>query len=541
MRTRRWLPAHVRGTPPFWVSGFLVYRVMAGAVLATLALAAPAQAAKQCAEPGAAWERATPAEAGMDAAKLQDAIDYGTSQASFAVRVYRNGCLVGEDRAAAVNSSQQFESWSMAKSVTSLIFGRAMAKGLISPDDPVGSLVPEADATHGAITARDVLTMTSGLHWNGLRDYNIVTMPDRIRDALTLPADHKPGTYFEYAQSPVSLLAETIGRSAGEDVQAFAQRDLMDPLGIPASSWHWTRDPAGHVGGFYGVNMRPDDFGRLGELMRRGGAWKGQQLIARRYMREALTPTATNGCYGWLIWLNAGSPCVGPRVQDRPIEDGREFPDLPADMYRFAGLFGQLVTIFPSQGILVVRTGQDPGLAFSGGADWEHVLYQKVLGSVTDQTITPPGPAPASPADRANSDAGFQDALQHPDEYRQGAVQDPLPAAGPARARAAQLRLAVPRASRAGVVTVGLFCPKAWPGQPGAACAGRATLTGARRALAYRVGPGTATLLRFTLTRRPLRALRRSGRATLTAAAVNRDAAGGTRAAIGVSVARPRR
>ena len=51
---------------------------MAGAVLATLALAAPAQAAKQCAEPAAAWERATPAEAGMDAAKLQDAIDYGT-------------------------------------------------------------------------------------------------------------------------------------------------------------------------------------------------------------------------------------------------------------------------------------------------------------------------------------------------------------------------------------------------------------------------------------------------------------------------------
>ena len=44
-----------------------------------------------------------------------------------------------------MNRDQQFESWSMAKSVTSLIFGRAMKLGLISPDDPVGSLVPEAD------------------------------------------------------------------------------------------------------------------------------------------------------------------------------------------------------------------------------------------------------------------------------------------------------------------------------------------------------------------------------------------------------------
>ena len=56
--------------------------------------AAPAFAAKSCPEPEADWQRATPAEAGMDAAKLQDAMDYGSTQLSFAVRVYRRGCLV---------------------------------------------------------------------------------------------------------------------------------------------------------------------------------------------------------------------------------------------------------------------------------------------------------------------------------------------------------------------------------------------------------------------------------------------------------------
>ena len=61
------------------------------------------------------------------------------------MRVYRHGCLVGEDRPADANRDQQYESYSMAKSVTSLIFGRAMTLGLISPEDPVGSLVPEAD------------------------------------------------------------------------------------------------------------------------------------------------------------------------------------------------------------------------------------------------------------------------------------------------------------------------------------------------------------------------------------------------------------
>ena len=118
---------------------------------------------------------------------------------------------MGEDRLAHQNRNEKYESWSMAKSVTSLIFGRAMTMRLISPEDPVGSLVPEADGPHGAITARDLLTMTSGLRWNGFRDYNVFTKRDRVHDALTLEIAHPPGTYFEYAQSPVALLAEADG------------------------------------------------------------------------------------------------------------------------------------------------------------------------------------------------------------------------------------------------------------------------------------------------------------------------------------------
>ena len=173
----------------------------------------------------------------MDAAKLQDALDYGTANLGFAVRVYRWGCLVGEDRAAPANRDTRFESWSMAKSVTSLVYGRAMSMGFVSPQDPVGSLVPEADQAHGALTLLNLLTQSSGLLWNGLRDYNVFTNNrDRLRDALTLPPVHKPGTYFEYAQSPVALLSEATARGTGEDFVAFAQRELMGPLGIKAGA-----------------------------------------------------------------------------------------------------------------------------------------------------------------------------------------------------------------------------------------------------------------------------------------------------------------
>ena len=136
-------------------------------MLCVVLVAAPAaQAAKTCSEPGRAGSARPPPRPGWSrGAAGRDRLrqlDLG-----FAIRVYRHGCLVGEDRLAALNRDQRYESWSMAKSVTSMMFGRAMTLGLISPDDPVGSLVPEADEPHGEISMRDLLTMTSGLGGTG--------------------------------------------------------------------------------------------------------------------------------------------------------------------------------------------------------------------------------------------------------------------------------------------------------------------------------------------------------------------------------------
>jgi CubicO group peptidase (beta-lactamase class C family) len=330
--------ARVCVVPWGWrVTGALVATAVAVALLPAAASGAVRCAPPQGAGPGA-WERATPAEAGMDGARLQAALDYGTANLGFALRVYRRGCLVGRDRLAPVNQSQRFESWSMAKSATAILFARAMTLGLISPGDPVGSLVGRASQAHGRITAHDLLTMTSGLRWNGWRDYNIFTMPDRVRDALTLEQVHEPGAYYEYAQSAVSLLVEAVRRASGEDPVDFMQGRVFDRIGIPRSAWDWERDRQGQVLGFMGVEMRPDDFGRLGELMRRGGQWRGQRILSPRVVRRALQPSATNGCYGWLIWVNRSGPCIGPTITDRPESARRQFPGLPADMYRFSGL-----------------------------------------------------------------------------------------------------------------------------------------------------------------------------------------------------------
>ena len=95
----------------------------------------------------------------------------------------------------------------------------------------------------------------------------------------------------------------------------------MGPLGIPDGAWAGCATRPATSAGFYGVNMRPDDFGRLGELMRRGGVWQRQAAAVEALPARGGHPAAANGCYGWLIWLNAGAPCVGPRITERPVDE----------------------------------------------------------------------------------------------------------------------------------------------------------------------------------------------------------------------------
>lgn len=503
--------------------------LLAVTVTAAMAMAgsATASAAARCPAPGEGdWREATPAAAGMDGEQLDDAIAYGVENGAAAIRVYRNGCRVGADAAYAANRETRFESWSLAKSVTALVFGRAMSKGLIGPDDPLGSLVAEADGPHGAIRIRDLLTMTSGLKWNGFRDYNIA-MPDRIQEALTTEVAKRPGTYWEYSQSGPALLAEAVERAVGEDFQSFAQRTLFGRIGIAEGSWFWRRDGAGNTQGFFGLNMRIDDFARLGELMRRGGVWRGRRLLSRRFVREAIEPLPQSGCYGWLIWLNASKPCVSPRIEERPVSDAPLFPTLPADAYQYAGLFGQLVTVFPSQGVIVARTGNDTG-SFSGGSDWEEELYRQVLASIVDGSGRyPPADPDAEDVSREDVDRGFGEALADPAQYLQPFAPPPLPPPGPARARATLIKFGPKVPSGSGVVKTRLRCPRVWAPGLRPRCIGKAKLGRAGAPLRYRIKAGKARTIRFRLRPAAIRRLERRGRLETFVRARNRDRAAG--------------
>lgn len=294
--------------------------VTAGVVLAWVLApgsAAAADGPRRCDEPTRGWQRATAAQAGMDRARLDLALHAIQDRRAFAVRIYRHGCLVATDTNPGTDIAQ-YETWGVTRAVLSLLTGRAMQLGILTPEDPVGALLPRAGAAHGALRVSDLLTLTSGLRSSAVRDEDL-GIPDHLHDALATPIAHRPETRFHESPGAMALLVAVLEAAAGDDVQAFAERELFVPLGVPRRSWRWLRDQAGHTQGGWGFAVTVDDLARLAELLRRDGVWEGRGCSPPAMSRRpcaAATPTPAT----------AGSSSSTPARAARAPRTGRASP-----------------------------------------------------------------------------------------------------------------------------------------------------------------------------------------------------------------------
>lgn len=365
------------------------------------ALIAHTAAAAPCATPGDQWQKRSPTRLGIDRKKLDEALDWSLQHTSTTVSVYRHDCLAGESKLDQLaTAGLTFDGWSMTKSVTALIVGRAVTLKLYNPAKSLKGLYPEADRAHGRVLPTHLLSMTTGTHRNWVRDLS--PQEDRVKDALSLPFDHKPGTHWEYQQSNVTWLLNSVERSVkSKDIQVWAQRNLFTPLGIRKGSWSWDRDRTGHTEGWAHLKMTGSAWARFGQLLLNQGRWGKRQLIRKDWVHKMTTPSQkVNRAYGYLTWLNNGRNYELPNVEGPDKGTGKLIATGPKQMYMFCGSGEQRVWVDPTRDLVIVRLG-DRGSregdtrasVWTGrGGELDNELVRRVLRSVTDVPYADPGP-----------------------------------------------------------------------------------------------------------------------------------------------------
>lgn len=288
------------------------------------------------------WTTAAPQQAGF-AADLADRLDAAARDPRLAnlhaVLVARGDRLVAERYYAGTD-----EAWgrplgrrafgpgdlhdlrSVTKSVVGLLYGMALAEGIVPPPDALLlDHFPEypdlaADPARRRMTVAHALTMTLGTEWDeGLSyadprnsEHAMELAADRYRFALDRPMAAEPGTRWRYNGGASALIGGLIARGSGRALRDYARENLFDPLGITQFEWFRGRDGADLAAS--GLRLRPRDLAKIGRLAVGGGSWDGRQLIPSEWLRASFRAHAETETlhYGYQWWLGPPTADGGP-------------------------------------------------------------------------------------------------------------------------------------------------------------------------------------------------------------------------------------
>lgn len=243
-------------------------------------------------------------------------------------------------------------SFSMAKSIVSLLIGVAMDEGKIqSLDEPVANYLPEFDDEKKDITIRHILTMSSGLSWSESYVSPFCDVAELYFDTddrdLALnrrTIEEPPGQTFKYKSGDTQVLMYILQEATGKSVSEYAAEKLWKPMGAESEAmWSLASDENSAEKAFCCFYATSRDFLRLGKLVNNRGNWNGKQLVNAAYVDEfaSLAPLKKgngkpNQVYGFQYWIYTG---------------------MPYEVTYFRGMSGQYIISIPDKDLVIVRTG----------------------------------------------------------------------------------------------------------------------------------------------------------------------------------------
>ncbi len=307
-------------------------------------------------------------------AALQADIDSFISQTSAAgLIVLDDSEIVFEQYGIGFGPEDRWTSFSVAKSFTSTLLGAAIEDGLIdSIDTPVTDIIPALSGTaYDGVTVGQIATMTSGVRWN--EDYTdpnsdvarmlaiapVAGESQAVTYARTLSREAPAGEKWVYKTLETNLLGLIVEEATGQSLAAYAAKKIVAPAGF-AGGLFWMQDlTGGNIGGCC-LSLRLADYARFGQFVLEDG--------------RGVVPQ------GW--FARAGAPLVDFGPQAPGFGYGYQWWTYPGGTYGAQGIFGQAITIVPSDNLVVAVVSNWPTATSSANRDAFRALVERIAQAV---------------------------------------------------------------------------------------------------------------------------------------------------------------
>lgn len=242
-------------------------------------------------------------------------------------------------------------SFSMSKSVITMLLGKAIEQGYIqSLDQPITDFLPEfkEDEFGKKCTIGHLSAMRSGYDWK--EDYYFPLNPTAKayygsnieKQMLSRSFISEPGGNFNYLSGDTQLLAIILQRAVGISVSQYLQEEFWQPMGMEYDAY-WSKDRKdGMEKAYCCLNSNLRDFAKLGQLLLQEGNWNGKQILDSAFVKKMVTPNyeafpkGQPARYGYSIWTD---------YEHQP------------NFYGLMGHLGQRVIVIPSENLVIVRLG----------------------------------------------------------------------------------------------------------------------------------------------------------------------------------------
>lgn len=280
--------------------------------------------------------------------------DYMAANRVSGVLVLKDGRIALERYGLGRQPDQRWTSFSVAKSFTSTLVGIAIKDGKIrSLQEPITTYVPELKGSaYDGVTVSQLLTMSSGVKW--VEDYGdpnsdvarYAFAPEEkpgvsaiVTYMAKLPREAEPGSRFHYSTGETDLTGILLENAVGTSLSDYASRKLWQPIGMEQDGiWITGTDGRERSGCCMSMTLR--DYARFGQFMLEGGKAQGRDLLPANWVQEATGSRISIGPgqpgYGYFWWM---------------LDDGG---------YAAIGIFGQAITIYPKERLVIVSNAAWP-------------------------------------------------------------------------------------------------------------------------------------------------------------------------------------